>query len=172
MSKRSAPMMFASQQRFKFKLNEPPVDAEADHPAETSVVEHPVQPLQRGSIFKSSNKKKNSSGIGISDSLLMKLANMEINRSSFSSFRRSKQGKSISPSRTQSKDRVHSRRRNRITIIDSKIFMKYHHCEDHGDVDKAVVNSNNSDGEPFSLLSIDLLRSLSMEVAADASAQC
>ena len=134
--KRSAPMMFSSQQRLQLKPKQTQQNADWGDimpPSSVTMSANDRPLLRRGAIFISSNSGGTSSGgsMIISDSLLVQLKTMNISKpSSSSSSSTSTSSKTIpasaSSNRTlfkKSRSRVHSRRKNRIAIVDNKIMM-------------------------------------------------
>ena len=134
---RSSPMMmFTCQQmlQLKPKLPKPTqVNAEwPDMPVSSVIMDEPDKALRRGAIF-----RNNCNCNEITESLLVQLATMDISRRSSSLSQKAalhQHGSSkaveksavSSPHRTLSKSRVHSRRKNRVAIVDNKIMMKTH----------------------------------------------
>mmetsp|Transcript_20848 Transcript_20848/g.35605 ORF Transcript_20848/g.35605 Transcript_20848/m.35605 type:complete len:142 (+) Transcript_20848:196-621(+) len=102
-----------SQQRLELKLSHELLNSELPErtPRMDTVVD---KPERRGAIIISSNRSINSSSEDstMSDSIVKQLANMDIT---------SQKRKNVSSYRTLLKKRAHSRRKNRVVIIDSKV---------------------------------------------------
>lgn len=136
--KRSAPMMFSSQQRLQLKPKQTQQNADWDDIMPSSSINmsgNNDKPLRRGAIFISNSggtSTSNSNGsVIIPDSLLVQLISMNISKPSSSlSSSSSTLSKTIPASASshrtlfkKSRSRVHSRRKNRIAIVDNKIMM-------------------------------------------------
>mmetsp|Transcript_5094 Transcript_5094/g.7599 ORF Transcript_5094/g.7599 Transcript_5094/m.7599 type:complete len:141 (-) Transcript_5094:74-496(-) len=108
-----------SQQRLELKLSHELLNSELPErtPGMDTVVD---KPERRGAIIISSNRSSSSSEDStMSDSIVKQLANMDIT---------SQKRKNVSSYRTLLKKRAHSRRKNRVVIVDSKV-MKNLSCE-------------------------------------------
>mmetsp|Transcript_10699 Transcript_10699/g.16132 ORF Transcript_10699/g.16132 Transcript_10699/m.16132 type:complete len:135 (-) Transcript_10699:128-532(-) len=123
MMKRSASIetSLPSQQRLELKLSHELLNSELPErrPSMDTVVN---KPERRGAIIMRRNSSINSSSSedsAMSDSILKQLANMDIT---------TQKRKNVSSYRTLLKKRAHSRRKNRVVIIDSKV-MKNLSCE-------------------------------------------
>src|SRR6056300_1606022 len=135
--KRSAPMMFSSQQRLQLKPKQTQQNADWDDimpPSSVTMSSANDRPLlRRGAIFISNNSggtsSNSNSSMIIPDSLLVQLITMNISKPSSTSSSPALAKTipaSASSNRTlfkKSRSRVHSRRKNRIAIVDNKIMM-------------------------------------------------
>jgi len=99
-----------SQQRLELKLSHELLNSELPErtPRMDTVVD---KPERRGAIIISSNSSSSEDST-MSDSIVKQLANMDIT---------SQKRKNVSSYRTLLKKRAHSRRKNRVVIIDSKV---------------------------------------------------